>query len=96
MNLIYYTIVFIKGDKLSEWFWIGGSDLGSDGQFYWESSGKPFSFTNWRKATAEPNQIGTDHCVEIRATERNWNNLPCDVHMKFVCEHTVKYEIIPV
>ncbi|XP_053692514.1 perlucin-like protein [Sabethes cyaneus] len=66
--------------------WIGGSDLGREGEFYWQPTGAKFSYTNWN--ATQPDDMGNENCVEIRAEfAYNWNDHRCELVQHFVCEN---------
>jgi len=72
------------GQRVVDNFWISLTDFGSTGSWYWDSNGGPLAFSNWR--LTEPNNLGTEQCVEIRAADRDWNNINCNNLRKYVCE----------
>ncbi|KAI4871903.1 hypothetical protein NFI96_024315, partial [Prochilodus magdalenae] len=54
------------------------------------SDGSNFSYSNWD--TVEPNNVGTDNCVEIlSAKEYRWNNASCQHKNPFICYEAVNY-----
>src|SRR5688572_20067145 len=59
--------------------WIGGSDNGSEGNWYW-ANGEPYTYSNWN--TGEPNNSGTEDYMMMYtnpATTSNygkWNDAP--------------------
>merc|ERR1719193_2219528 len=60
-------------------FWIGLTDLDSEGTFKW-LSGQAVNYTNWK--SGEPNnrghQGGPEDCAHIGDGGRTWNDMPCD------------------
>jgi Lectin C-type domain len=72
--------------------WISASDLGSEGDFYWESTGEFFGiFDDW--ILGEP-ALGIEnfHCahlamdtININSTHR-WKNGNCQSRIRFLCE----------
>jgi Lectin C-type domain len=85
-------IVFSEAFSQLDNIWISASDLGSDGDFYWESTGEFFGiFDDWIEG--EP-ALGTEnfHCahmamdtININSTHR-WKNGNCYSLFRFVCE----------
>ena len=67
---------------------LGLNDQAKEGVFKW-SSDEYFSsdsYTNW--AQNEPNDLlGKENCVEILATNGQWNDNPCSDRLSFMCEH---------
>ncbi|XP_065345009.1 uncharacterized protein LOC135942678 isoform X3 [Cloeon dipterum] len=69
-------------------FWSSGTDLGSEGTFYWNGTGSNVEgFTNFDKG--EPNNFnGTEHCLELVAHDNAiyWNDNNCNIPFHFICE----------
>ncbi|NP_001188329.1 lectin isoform X1 [Danio rerio] len=67
----------------SERFFIGGYDGEDEENWFW-SEGSSFGYTNW--CSGEPNNMNTEHCLEINWTsDRCWNNLPCSTEQGYIC-----------
>jgi hypothetical protein len=51
--------------NLDSQVYIGGTDIGSEGQFYWISSGQPIDYpVKWK--AGEPNNVeNTEHCLQL-------------------------------
>ncbi|WP_278924624.1 C-type lectin domain-containing protein, partial [Pseudophaeobacter profundi] len=66
--------------------WIGASDIESEGEFIWSSSGRPLSYTNW-----DPhNTGGTDqNCLAAgwASDYYKWADRPCAELHTYVCEY---------
>ncbi|CAC5383706.1 unnamed protein product [Mytilus coruscus] len=87
-------------------FWLGGTDSGSEGNWYWRTSGTRFSVTDWNSSTEnrggwwsskkvtiqEPNNLdGKEHCLEF--ADHNgykWNDNGCWKSFKYICEKGVQ------
>ena len=73
--------------------WIGGTDAASEGAWVWSPSNTPLSYTNWGSG-GEPNNIYYDgraeDCLVFSWLETGgpgkWNDLPCALHRKYVCQ----------
>ncbi|XP_065344655.1 C-type lectin domain family 4 member K-like isoform X2 [Cloeon dipterum] len=67
-------------------FWLSGTDLGSEGKFYWDNgTGKDVKdFTNW-VGTQPDNHQGNEHCLHEKPGI-GWNDYPCENQEKFICE----------
>ncbi|HSK01937.1 MAG TPA: lectin-like protein [Kofleriaceae bacterium] len=75
---------------------IGGTDVATESVWAWEGSGDLFwqggpapggvpvngRYTNWEGG--EPNDDGTEDCLEMRTSGR-WNDIPCGESLRFVC-----------
>jgi len=76
----------------NEHFWISGTDQGEEGHFFWMSTGRPISFTNWN--AGEPNNFKyengeEEHCLELWNRDGKglkWNDTPCSFETYFLCE----------
>ena len=71
--------------------WIGGTDAASEGAWVWSPSNTPLSYTNWRVASGEPNNVnGGEDCLEFDAAwsvdAGTWNDAPCTNKFKYVCQ----------
>jgi len=66
-------------------FWIGFSDIDSEGTFVW-ADGSSSTFTYW--GSGEPNDDNfNEDCTEIRAAKNGtWNDKPCSYESRFVCK----------
>nr|WCD23708.1 C-type lectin [Glycymeris yessoensis] len=66
-------------------YWIGGSDLTTEGQWQWLNNEKCFSYTGWD--AGEPNDNDIEDCLELRADrEYRWNDEHCWSTRFFICE----------
>lgn len=63
--------------------WTSGTDLGSEGHFYWSSTGDDFtSAAPWRSI---PNNINNnEHCVEL-FYDKELNDNDCETHHSYIC-----------
>lgn len=80
----------MKGTGLS-YFWTSGNDLAENRNFFWMSTGEPFTYTGWLRN--EPNDVTSkEHCVHIWQNDDDdggsygWNDLNCNVEMYFICQ----------
>merc|ERR1712042_21805 len=65
-----------------ELMWIGASDLNPEKTFVW-TTGKSLKYTNWKPG--QPS--GDGDCVEVNFYKPGlWNDKPCHVSRKFMCE----------
>ncbi|CAH0547589.1 unnamed protein product [Brassicogethes aeneus] len=76
----------------NEHFWTSGTDLADEGHFFWMSTGRPITFTNWN--AGEPNNFEfengeQENCIELWNRDGKglkWNDSPCSFETYFVCE----------
>jgi hypothetical protein len=78
---------FLAGNAFAiaggDW-WMGLNDQSSEGLYVW-SDGSPFDFASW--AGGEPNNSGNEDCAHFPIwAGGNWNDLPCDVEARYICE----------
>jgi len=65
--------------EFAPWWWIGLTDEGSDGSWFWEGSGSGANFTNWD--IGEPSQGETYNCAQMESVlelEGGWLSLRCE------------------
>jgi len=65
--------------EFAPWWWIGLTDQGSDGSWYWGGSGAAANFTNWD--IGEPSQGETYNCAQMESVlelEGGWLSLRCE------------------
>ncbi|KAL9882736.1 lectin subunit alpha-like isoform 1-T1 [Glossina fuscipes fuscipes] len=74
--------------------WLGGTDLATEGQYVWTSTGKLFNYVNWSPGNPD-NDRGNEHCAYIwEKTNFQWNDGNCTIKMGFICEeHPIKYAV---
>lgn len=67
-------------------FWIGASDLASEGNWLWLPSKQKFSYSNW--APTEPDNINYyEHCALIDLHRGyKWSDANCEERRNFICE----------
>ncbi len=65
-------------------YWIGLTDQAQEDVWLW-SDGTPATFFGW--APGEPNDSGGEDCVHINFSAVGlWNDLPCNLEQRFICE----------
>uniref|UniRef100_A0A1I8PCT8 C-type lectin domain-containing protein n=1 Tax=Stomoxys calcitrans TaxID=35570 RepID=A0A1I8PCT8_STOCA len=76
--------------------WLGANDQFNDDRdlkrlFYWTSSGKRMTFSNWSNDNPN-NDGGQEHCVHTweKADNFGWNDIVCTYKMGYVCEERPK------
>ncbi len=69
----------------SGYYWLGITDIVTEGVWLYESDGQPITYSNWFKA--EPNNHGGDEgCVHVQPASTNWNDIECYNVYAHVCE----------
>lgn len=73
-------------------WWIGATDLGSEGIFYWINSGEELKFNDFPNHNTD-NVNDNEHCVEIiDQWDYKWNDLTCDSRLYFICKEIMQNE----
>ncbi|KAH3893963.1 asialoglycoprotein receptor 1-like [Dreissena polymorpha] len=67
-------------------FWMDGTDITTEGQWIWESTGEYFEIYDW--SPGEPNQSGGEEdCMSFfRLYDYHWNDEHCNRPEGYVCE----------
>ena len=76
---------------LSGNFWIGGTHKTTKNLWIWDSSKTQItsSWSAW--APGQPDYTnGIEDCLEFRFSYKAWNDAPCDVQQKYICEVELK------
>lgn len=97
-HILWYK--YILGEFITNRYWLGGSDFGSEGNFYWVSTGVNFGFTAWHAGEPSGNNPTNgikEDCVQY--WNRNgtilWNDSPCENAYNYVCEYINPCEKYP-
>ena len=68
--------------------WVGGVDVVNETQWVWAGSGELLAedmYSNW--APSQPdNYLNEEHCMELSAYSREFNDQPYYYDKQFVCE----------
>ena len=67
-------------------YWIGMTDLNTEGAFTWESGHKLTSDVSAHWYPGEPNNSGNEDCVTVGHADGRMNDLKCSEKVKFVCQ----------
>ncbi|XP_046661271.1 adhesion G protein-coupled receptor E1-like isoform X1 [Homalodisca vitripennis] len=65
--------------------WVSGSDLGSAGEYVWNSTGKGFTYTNWKYG--EPEVSDDYRCVALDTFDYKWQTRGCNFKRYYACEY---------
>ncbi|KAG8305256.1 hypothetical protein J6590_073749 [Homalodisca vitripennis] len=65
--------------------WVSGSDLGSAGEYVWNSTGKGFTYTNWK--SGEPEVSDNYRCVALDTFDYKWQTRGCNFGRYYACEY---------
>ncbi|CAB3385996.1 Hypothetical predicted protein [Cloeon dipterum] len=90
----HVTVTDVFGAAIPDRVWIGGTDLGREGSFYWGQSLRDFSpnETYWHEGEPSGTSLHgiKEDCVQYRRlvndTEVLWNDAPCELKYQFICE----------
>lgn len=66
-------------------YWLGGSDIESEGTWIWTSSLTQFTFTDW--VVGEPSNGDGENCVRMSfKLDFKWLDTSCRNTFRFICE----------
>lgn len=70
-------------------YWIGLSDIIQEGTYVWQTTQQRPDFADW--GSDEPNDLHhNEDCIELYQMKNfHWNDAPCSVKSKFICEITL-------
>ncbi|XP_058466263.1 CD209 antigen-like protein C [Malaya genurostris] len=77
--------------------WLGGSDLATEGEFYWQPTGTKFEYSFWM--IGEPNNENVENCLQFRYRASDgwgWNDKNCSLERVFMCENTEPKRVVVV
>lgn len=78
-SLQYVKDVYYPGDHL----WLGGTDKGSEGIWYWEHSKANMTVFDWKPGQPD-NWRNGEHCMHT--TSLGFNDVSCNGHLYFLCQ----------
>lgn len=68
-------------------FWIGGTDMLVEGNWFWLSTKQNFLYTDWYADTKEPNGGINENCAHLGShVQFHWNDAECHLLYNFICE----------
>ncbi|XP_065345365.1 hepatic lectin-like [Cloeon dipterum] len=79
----------IGNEKPKESYWISGSDMGSEGTFYWTGTGMKISGFTYFERRQPDNFGGNEHCLQFwkpSTPTLAWNDHQCHLNFRFICE----------
>ncbi|KAK3096819.1 hypothetical protein FSP39_003612, partial [Pinctada imbricata] len=69
------------------WYWLGGTDFGKEGNWFWDHTGASISnFTFWK--SGQPNGKHNENCMiglDYRS-QNHWSDVKCESLLRFLCE----------
>lgn len=78
--------------ELTTTVWLGGTDVGTEGRWVWQSSRFPFTYSAWNTAKGQPNNYNDQDCLCLyRPYNLTWCDEKCETRYQYICER----EIIP-
>lgn len=72
---------------VGRFWWISGSDIDSEGDFFWYRTGERIGYANW--ASGEPDTTGkNENCVNLRHrySEYQMFDSVCNEKLYYICE----------
>lgn len=76
---------------LEDNFWLAGTDVGNQSNFYWMGHGERLTFTDW--AAGQPDKLQSNqNCLKMKHSPFNglneWHNDRCVAEYYFICEES--------
>ncbi|XP_076086006.1 perlucin-like [Mytilus galloprovincialis] len=69
----------------SQFYFLGGSDILTEGKWIWTTSQTNFTVTNW--IPGEPNNAqGNEHCLAMKGAGYQWNDVKCAMIAACICQ----------
>lgn len=66
-------------------FWIGGTDMLVEGNWFWLSTKQNFLYTDWYADTKEPNGGINENCAHLGShVQFHWNDAECHLLYNFI------------
>jgi hypothetical protein len=79
----------LLADRSDEDVWLGASDLEDEGNFRWFDGDDVDGEGPW--APAQPDNFeGRENCMELRAMDDRWNDVPCMSEKFALCERALE------
>lgn len=76
---LHINLILLATQKL----WLGATDEGSEGAWYWDNSRNAPTFTAWQPG--EPGGGGSENCAVLDESS-GWHDYSCTSTFQFVCE----------
>ncbi|XP_076084322.1 perlucin-like protein [Mytilus galloprovincialis] len=84
-DLSDYLISVAKLLDKSVDYWLGGRDDAIDGTWFWSSSDRVFTYSEW--GPGEPNGYRYENCVDMFVGHQwKWNDANCSSSQYYICE----------
>jgi collectin sub-family member 11 len=81
----------LLGERSSQDVWLGASDFEDEGNFRWFDGDDVDPEGSW--APAQPDNFeGRENCLELRAIDDQWNDVPCMSQKFALCERALDGE----
>ncbi|KNC23256.1 hypothetical protein FF38_04175 [Lucilia cuprina] len=84
----------IANYPLDRWWWLSGSDVDSEGNFYCYNTGERMKFFDWSEG--QPDNYGEEHCVHLWfiKTKYQMNDWWCTRAAYYICKATKPKTIV--
>ncbi|XP_052778675.1 galactose-specific lectin nattectin-like [Mya arenaria] len=73
----------------AHYYWLGGTDAVSEGEWYWANIVEKIMYTNWKQGEPNDNHAHTNHhqdCLAIYSETGLWDDGWCETQHNFICE----------
>lgn len=85
----YAEDIFVRtlAKKLTKTVWLGGTDVGTEGRWVWQSDRSPFTYSAWNIAKGQPNNYNNQDCLSLyRPYNLTWCDEKCVTRYQYICE----------
>ena len=81
--IINKILIYFTGGT---WYWLGGTDFGREGTWYWDHTKKPIVYEDWHHG--EPNGNRNENCLVKSGLEVDaWFSVDCLIaEVAYLCE----------
>ncbi|KAH3843092.1 galactose-specific lectin nattectin-like [Dreissena polymorpha] len=79
-----------------KFFWLGGTDAVSEGEWFWANIVEPITYTNWNPGEPNNDNNHDDHhqdCLAMYSSSGLWDDGYCEVKHNFICEIELNSEV---
>lgn len=85
----YAEDIFVRtlAKKLTKTVWLGGTDVGTEGRWVWDSDRSPFTYSAWNIAKGQPNNYNNQNCLSLyRLYNLTWCDEKYETRFQYNCE----------
>lgn len=78
-------------NNLTEYVWLGGTDVAEEGKWVWQSTGTLFAYSAWDTANRQPNNWNNQDCLSLHRPydKLTWWDDSCARSHYYICEREI-------